>query len=260
MKQARGYRIVPFSTNRRMAAASASVCKEHNTIHGLAEVDITEPRRLMSEHLERTGEKLSLTSYVVTCLSRAIAEHPHLNAFRRLGKLVLLDDVTIGALVEREIDDEKIPEPLGISAAQTKSLKQIHDEIRAAQQHDDDGLGGLSGTRWVRFIPSFLFRLFIRLASKSTYMVKRFGAVSVTAVGMFGGDTQWFIPLSASTVTITIGGIVPRPMLLEGQLVEREHLCLTASFDHDIVDGAPAARFMRRFSELVRSGELLRDQ
>jgi pyruvate/2-oxoglutarate dehydrogenase complex dihydrolipoamide acyltransferase (E2) component len=38
----------------------------------------------------------------------------------------------------------------------------------------------------------------------------------------------------------------------------REHLCLTVSFDHAIVDGAPAARFMKRFADLLESGETVR--
>ncbi|MGE5419135.1 MAG: 2-oxo acid dehydrogenase subunit E2, partial [Chloroflexota bacterium] len=33
---------------------------------------------------------------------------------------------------------------------------------------------------------------------------------------------------------------------------------LTASFDHNIVDGAPASRFMKQFTEIVRSGDLIK--
>lgn len=40
----------------------------------------------------------------------------------------------------------------------------------------------------------------------------------------------------------------------------REHLCLTLTFDHDIVDGAPAARFVKSFSKLLQGGEPLRDE
>jgi len=38
----------------------------------------------------------------------------------------------------------------------------------------------------------------------------------------------------------------------------REYLSLTGSFDHNIVDGAPAARFMNQFLETVKSGRYLR--
>ncbi len=255
----RGYRVIPFSPNRQMAAASAAVGHEHDTIHILTEVDISEPRRLVREHRERTGERLSFTAYVVACLARAVAEQPQLNAFRRGGQLVLLDDVTVGTLVERDLEGERIPEPLGVRAADKKSYRQIHDEIRAAQQKSEARLGGLSGMTWVRFIPGFLLRTFIRLASRSVAMAQRYGVVAVTAVGMYGRGPLWAIPLSAATVAVAVGGIVGRPVLVEGRLEEREHLCLTLSFDHALVDGAPAARFTSRLAELLASGEALRD-
>jgi pyruvate/2-oxoglutarate dehydrogenase complex dihydrolipoamide acyltransferase (E2) component len=259
MKKKRNYRVVPFTMDRRWVAAAASVGRERNNIHAITEVDITEPQRLMREHRQRTGERLSLTAFIISCLARAIAENPNLNSFRKGRKLILLDDVTISALVEREIAGEKVPEPFGIRSAQTKTYRQIHDEIRAAQRHGEDGLGGLSGTRWVRFIPGFLMRMFIRAASRSINMMNRFGAVGVTAVGMFGNEALWFIPLSGATVAVTVGGIVERPSASGGRIETREHLCLTVTFNHDIVDGAPAARFLKRFSELLMSSEPLCD-
>ncbi|MEW5815011.1 MAG: 2-oxo acid dehydrogenase subunit E2 [Spirochaetota bacterium] len=147
-----GYRAIPFTVNRRMVAVTAAVNNERNTIHGITEVDITEPRRLMREHRQRTGETLSLTAFVIACLARAVAEQPQLNSFRKGRKLILLEDVTISALVEREIEGEKVPEPVAIRAAQKKAYRQIHEEIRAVQRHGADHLGGLSGMGWVRFI------------------------------------------------------------------------------------------------------------
>ncbi len=59
-------------------------------------------------------------------------------------------------------------------------------------------------------------------------------------------------------MTVTVGSIVRRPVLDDdGTVTDREHLCLTVSFNHDIVDGAPAARFMKRFAELLASGDVV---
>lgn len=254
------YQTMSFSVNRRMVAASAAVGREQNNIQAILEVDIAEPRRMIREHKRQTGESLSLTAYVVASLAQAIAEHPQLNAIHKGRKLILLDDVGIGVLVEREIDGEIIPENMGIQAAQTKTYRQIHEEIRSAQEHGSDGLGGLSGITWIRFIPSFLFRAFIRLASKNLAMMKLYGTAGVTAVGMFGPKNQacWLLPLvGGATVGVAVGGIVERPCVRDGQLEAHEHLCLTVTFNHDIVDGAPAARFLKRFSELLMSGELI---
>lgn len=255
MRVSRGYRVEPFGANRRMVAAASAVNREQNTIHLVTEVDITEPRRLISEHHERTGERLSLTGYVVACLARTFDEFPRFNSFRKGRRLIVLDDLTVSVLFEREFDGENVPEPVGIQAANRKTYRQIHDELRAAQQQAGVRLGSATGTAWVRFIPGFLLRTFVRLASRSIHMQKRFGVVGVTAVGMFGSGPVWLVPLTNATVTVAVGAIAVRPALIEGALQEREHLCLTVSFDHDIVDGAPAARFTSRFAELLSSGD-----
>jgi len=259
MSKRRGYRIERFGGNRQMVAASATVGREKDTIHLITEVDITGPRRLIAEHRERTGERLSLTGYVVTCLARTLDEFPRFNAFRKGSRLIVLDDLTISVLFEREIDGENIPEPVGIRAANRKTYRQVNDELRAAQQQAGQRLGAATGTAWIRFIPSFLLRSFIRLASRNIGMQKRFGVVGVTAVGMFGSRLMWLVPLTSATVTVAIGAIAKHPVLVDDVLQEREHVCLTVSFDHDIVDGAPAARFTSRFAEFLASGDELRD-
>jgi pyruvate/2-oxoglutarate dehydrogenase complex dihydrolipoamide acyltransferase (E2) component len=263
MNQKQGYRTVPFSINRQMVAASTSVGREQSNIHAIVEVDISKPRRLIREIKEQTGKNPSLTAYVTTCLAQTVSEYPTFNAFRKGRRLIILDDVTISVLVEREIDGEIVPENLGIQAAQSKTYWQIHEEIRAAQNHAGDELGALAGITWLRFIPRFLLRAFVKVASKNIRMMERYGAVGVTAVGMFGKKNQasWLIPIvGGATVGVAVGGIVERPCVSDGQLESREHLCLTITFNHDIVDGAPAARFVKRFSELLMSAELLVEQ
>ena len=253
----KGFKSIPLSFNRRAVVASASVTREKNTIHSLTEVDISEPRRQIKDHFERTGEKFSLTAYIVTCLAQVLKDHPQLNSFIKGRKLVLLDDVTISVLIERELAGEKVPEPIGIRQAQQKTFTQIQNEIRDAQKQQSDQLGSLSGLSWIRLIPGFLFKTFVRMADKNITMAKRYGKVAVTAVGMFSQEAVWFIPHGSATVLLTIGSISEKVVVSEGQFIPREHLCLTASFDHNIVDGAPAARFMNQLTETIKSGELL---
>jgi pyruvate/2-oxoglutarate dehydrogenase complex dihydrolipoamide acyltransferase (E2) component len=260
VKQKQGYQVVPFSVQRQAVAASATVGRERNNIHTFTEVDITMPRRFIHEHHEHTGDRLSLTAYVVASLARTITEYPTFNAFRKGRKLVLLDDVTVGVLVERIIAGEGVPEILTIHAADTKTYRQINDEIRTAQQQGDAPFGSLSGSTWImRLIPGFLLTQFIRLAARNIGIARRYGVVGVTAVGMFGPSPMWIVPLSGATVAIAVGSIVERPVCIDGALTAREHLCLTLSFDHDIIDGAPAARFTQRFAAMLASGELLHE-
>jgi pyruvate/2-oxoglutarate dehydrogenase complex dihydrolipoamide acyltransferase (E2) component len=258
MKNKKGYKRIPLSFNRRAVIASASVTKEKNAIHSLTKVDITEPRRLIKEHFDRTGEKLSLTAYIVTCLAQVIKENPELNSFIKGKRLILLDDVTVSVLIEREIIGEKVPEPIGIQQAQLKTFLQIHNEIRAAKKQQSDKLGSLSGLAWIRMIPNFLFKTFIRIADKNINMAKRYGKVAVTAVGMFSKEAVWFIPHGSATVLVTVGSISKKVIEIDGHFVSREHLCLTFSFDHNIVDGAPASRFINQLTETIKSGDLIR--
>jgi len=258
MKNKIGYKSLPLGFNRQAVIASASVTREKNTIHSFTEVDITEPRRLMRDHFERTGEKLSLTAYVVTCLAQIIKEYPQLNSFIRGKKLIILDDITISVLIEREIVGEKVPEPVGIKQAQSKSFRQIHNEIREVKKQQSDKLGSLSDQTWIRLIPNFLLKTFIRVADQNIQMAELYGKVAVTAVGMFSKEAIWFIPHGSATVLVTIGSISRKVVEVEGCFVSREHLCLTVSFDHNIVDGAPASRFMNQFIESIKSGNLLR--
>jgi pyruvate/2-oxoglutarate dehydrogenase complex dihydrolipoamide acyltransferase (E2) component len=259
MSERLGYKIEPFSSQRQMVAANLAVAREKNTIHLMTEVDITGPRGVIAEHRERTGERLSLTAYIVTCLAGAVAEFPAFNSFRKGGQLVVFEDVTITVAFEREIDGESVPEPVGIQAVNRKTYREVNDALRASQQRSGEPIGSEMGTAWIRFIPGFLLRTLTRMAYRSIHVWQRFGVVGVTAVGMFGSGPTWLVPLTSTTVMVAVGSIAKRSALIDGVLQEREHLCLTVSFDHDIIDGAPAARFTSRFADILSSGDALRD-
>ncbi len=89
-------------------------------------------------------------------------------------------------------------------------------------------------------------------------MKKYAGTVSPTAVGMFGKGAGWGIPLAGQTM-MTVGGIGEKPGVVDGQIAIRDYLSLTLSFDHDLIDGAPAVRFTGRLKDLIESGYSLDD-
>lgn len=253
----KGYQSLPLSATRQMVIASVRGNKK-NAIHFMTEVEITRARKLREEHYQATGEKRSFTAYLVKCFAETIKEFPEMNSFIRRRRLILLDDINISVLIEREIDQVKVPEPLGIQEIQNKSVKQIHQEIRAAQENQKEQLGSLSGSTWIRWIPPFLLRWFIRWAETNIKMAKRYGKIAVTAIGMNAASATWAIPHGTATVLLTIGSMIKKNVLADdGRILPKEYLCVTGSFDHEIVDGSPAARFMKRFEEIVSSGELM---
>jgi pyruvate/2-oxoglutarate dehydrogenase complex dihydrolipoamide acyltransferase (E2) component len=71
---------------------------------------------------------------------------------------------------------------------------------------------------------------------------------------MFGRGAGWGIAPMNHTTTLVVGGLAHKPGLVDGRIEAREYLCLTLTFDHDVIEGAPAARFVRRLTELVERG------
>ena len=107
-------------------------------------------------------------------------------------------------------------------------------------------------------LPVFIKRPLMQMMFKDPHRAKETaGTVLLTAVGMFGEGGGWGIPLIMHTLGVTLGGIAEKPVVIDGQIKVRECLSLTVSFDHDIIDGAPAARFTQRFKDLIERGTIL---
>src|SRR6266540_298604 len=72
---------------------------------------------------------------------------------------------------------------------------------------------------------------------------------------MFGeGQGGWGIAPTMHPLDLIVGSTAWKPAVVEGRIEPRESLNLTLVFDHDVIDGAPAARFARRLVELIESG------
>lgn len=212
----------------------------------------------MRTHKAQTGEALSFTAFLAACVARAVDEHKAVQAYRQGGnRLVLFHDVDISTWIEHDIGGRKYIIPYVLRAANRKTVRELHEEIRAAQR--GDVAHSLQRFRPLS-MPTILYRPFIWalawMGSRRPRLWKAsMGTVGISAVGMFGDGAGWGIPIPTPTaLMVTIGGIGEQQMRTEGHDGVRELLSLTLSFDHDVVDGAPAARFTRRLKELVESG------
>lgn len=255
MSGSSGYRIERLSKARRALAMGQELARKRHLMYALVEADVTTPRRLIREHRERTGEGLSLTAYVVWCVARAMAEFPDLNAFRRGRSLVLLDEVIIEVLLERRIAGQAAVGYLPIRSADTKSLIAVHEEIRAGQAARDQTI---AGQQWLERVPLFLASGLMRWMTQSPRWAQRLGVIGVNNLGMGSHVAGWGLSPGAGTLGVTIGGIGRRLGVVDGQTVEQEIAHLTLTFDHDVVDGAPAGRFTARLLELIASGNAIR--
>jgi len=253
------YKMVSYPKSRRFMAAARRSTQHTPRMHGLIEVDVSRARAFLRDHKAKTGEALSFTAFIIACVAKAVAEHKSVQAYRKGRKhLILFEEVDVVTYIERELDGQKQIMPYIIRAANRKTLREIHHEIRAAKVQDVTK--AVVGFKLVQFLPTFLFSFFLWIVRRYPQLMKKYrGTVEVSAVGMFGKGSSWGIPPAGPTLTIIVGGIGEKPGVVDGHIAIREYLSLTISFDHDIIDGAPAARFTQRLKDLIESGYGLDD-
>jgi pyruvate/2-oxoglutarate dehydrogenase complex dihydrolipoamide acyltransferase (E2) component len=244
--------------------------RQRHHIPILVEIDVTEARSAIHNLKVKTGQGVSFTGWLVKCLAQAVSEHNYVHALRNgKGQLVIFADVDVSIVIERAVANEKLPMPYVIRQANQKTLAEIHAEIRAAQKSPvESGTVQLGSTQttWLMqiftMLPLFLRNLlFWQPLFRDPFRIKRtMGTVSVSAIGMCGGGgMSWGIPIGIHPLLVAVGGISKRPgviddspaEMLHQRIVIREYVGLTVMFDHDVTDGAPVARFVRRLQELM---------
>lgn len=257
------FQAIPFPANRQPVLETLETWAIKHPIHGLLEVDVTAVRRVIRHQKTLTGEGASFTGFIIACVGRAVGENRAVHAMRnRRNELVLFDDVDLTTIVEVTKGDQKFPITHIIRSANRKTFKDIHEEIRAVQARAAEGSrrAPTGAAQLFRRLPPFARRLFYNLVkSDPHWMKKNVGTVALTAVGMFGKGGGWAIPLAVTPLFITLGGIAEKPGVVQGQIVVREYLDMTLTFDHDVIDGAPAARFASHLKELIEAGPELFD-
>lgn len=263
MKQNNGpYQLTDFPAERRAMPAYLELKSGRHPMYALLEVDVTITSRFIENYRMQKGEQLSFTGYLALCLARAVDENKTVQAYRKGNKqLVVFDNVDVGIMIERKHGETPVLTGYVIQGANHKTFLEIHHEIRSAQSKPIPSNNGLPA--WFRsalLLPwplsgmfKALFRLIVR--RDPTMVTSMAGTVGISSVGMFGkGHTGWGIATGSHSLDMIVGGTGRMLTEVEGRIEPRQMLSLTIIFDHDIIDGAPAARFTRKLVELIESG------
>ena len=256
------YEISKFPKARIPTLDFLALGDRKHYVKGLIEVDVTNGLQSIIKHETKTGVKLSFTAWLLKCIGQAASEHKEVHSMM-MGKknIIKFDDVDISITVERFIKGVSAPMPVIIRKTNEKNVRQIHEEIRAAQSEDINGasvLGEHSLKGKMRFyisMPKFFRRFLIKKILKDPIRAKQLmGTIIVTAVGMFGKAYGWPIPTTSHPLAFAIGGITKKTGIINDKIDIREYLTMTILFNHDVIDGAPATRFVSRLVELIESG------
>lgn len=173
------------------------------------------------------GEKILYDALFVLMVARALREFPYMNATLTETGIQLLPSIHVGVAIETE---RGLLVPV-LRDADRLSLPEIQHGLR------DLATRAVAG----RSLPDELTG----------------GTFTLTNLGMFGIDAFTPIINPPEAAILGVGRIVARPAGVEGKVVLRERVALSLSFDHRLVDGAPAARFLARIRELVETPSLL---
>jgi pyruvate/2-oxoglutarate dehydrogenase complex dihydrolipoamide acyltransferase (E2) component len=248
----RGVVVRPFPAGRRLVTAAVRAGRRIVPMHGLIDVDVTTARRLLAE----AAPPWSMTAFVVASLGRAGAAHPEVHAYRDWrGRLVQHRHVDVQTLVEVPTEHGPFGLVHVVRDADLRTVEEISAELRAVKAgpaHRLDTVAPALGR-----VPG-LYRAMYAVMSRSRRARLATGTVQVTAVGMFGGGGGFAIaPPTLASLVVVVGGLSRRPRVVDDRIEIRDVLDLTVTIDHNVVDGAPAARFGAALRELLQTAAVL---
>jgi pyruvate dehydrogenase E2 component (dihydrolipoamide acetyltransferase) len=191
------------------------------------DVDATELVAARTHLLGELGEKVAYDALLIMIVARALREFPYMNVRLTDQGIEMLPQINISAAVDtergllvpvvRQADQMRLAEI-------NRTLREQAERARAGRSLPDDLTGG---------------------------------TFTITNLGMYGIDTFTPIINPPECAILGVGRILARPVGLNGQIVLREMMALSLSFDHRLVDGAPAARFLARISQLIERPSIL---
>ena len=177
------------------------------------EADVTALVRRRAQLAKEFG--LTYTDLLIEAVAAALAQHPKLRVTAEGGSIQKHDEINIGVAVAL---DEGLIVPV-IRDAGGKDLRQIAEESRALAEK------ARAGTLAVEEVSD--------------------GTFTITNLGMYGVDAFTPIINQPQVAILGVGRIVEKPAVHEGQVAIRSLMTLSLTFDHRIVDGAPAAAFLQ---------------
>ncbi len=183
------------------------------------EADVTELVALREELKQQYD--LTYSDLVVRAVALALAVHPRLNARLAGDELELLADVHVGLAVAA---DAGLLVPV-VREVNKKSLREIAAESKRLAER--------------------------ARAGSLTENEMSGGTFTVTNLGMYGIDIFTPIINPPEVAILGVGRIVEKPARRNGELQWRQMMMLNLTFDHRVVDGAPAAEFLQTVREYL---------
>ncbi len=255
--------VETFPLSRLATSDVGVIGRRKHHIMGLLEIDVTAARTRLRA-LRREGRPVSFTVWLVKTIAAAIAEMPEVHGILRGRRRVVFEGVDLSVMVERVVDGNPVPLPVVLRGCERLTLQEIESMVTAAQAQSVEGPRDYElGRRRSRLVMSAYYRLpqalrvrIMKWIVKNPFRRKAaMGTAIVTSVAAGTRFPGWMIPKSMHNLAFGVGAVVRKPRVVAEEVVPRDVLHLTVLLDHDVVDGAPAARFVSRLVRKLESAE-----
>ena len=255
-----------YSSFRRIALAQWSA-PTAPTIYGQMYMDVTETQGYLKNLRAEHGVRLSYATLVGKAVSRALAAMPDVNA-KAVGRSLHLKtnvdvyyqvDVEAGrdltGTVIRDTDQKSLIE-IG------HELSQRAEKIRRGsdQQYERTQKRGVIGRApiwllaWILKLFSFLlYRVGLPSKWLGATEPDPFGSCMVTNVGNFGIDVAYapLVPWTRVPYIFLVGQAREMPAVVDGELVIRTMLPVSATIDHRVIDGSKIGQMTKMIREFI---------
>lgn len=204
----------------------------HHSLHTMAQanhkmkVDMTETVRLR-EKLKESGKKVSFTDILIKVVSEALLKFPMLNSSVVDNTIVQKHYVNMGIAVALE-NGLIVP---NIKNSNILSLEQISKQVADMAQRARVG--------------------------KLTRDEYTGGTFTITNLGMYDIDEFTAIINPPESAILAIGKIIYTPICVDKAVEIRPVLTLSLTYDHRIINGAPAAEFLQYVKSILQNPYLL---
>ena len=244
------------SSTRKVSICGFELVAGGHNFFALLDMDITDLRK----HLRirrREGNGGSLFAFILKAIGICVREFPEFNAMVNYRHTTYFDQVDISIPIEMDVDGVLQAKQYLLRDINAKTLKEVDIEIHLAKTKQDDGTGYVFSPfgQWLlTTMPKFLVLLFYRILLLRHSMVQKLsGTIFVTSVSMFSTIPGYIVPYigGPKAVSFALGSSSKKPVVVHNAIEIREIMNITATFNHDLIDGAPAARFINRFRELL---------
>lgn len=260
---------ITYPRIRQFTADIGRLDREIHRIRGFLEIDLTQSLQRIKT-IRTPGYKVSLLAWFLKVLADTVISHPPVNGIKKgPNRVIVFKQVDISTVIEKPVNGVSVPLPVVIRAANMKSPHQITLEIQnTVEQPLEDGTApsigaqdnqflismGLIAPQWLRLF--VLRRLFLGNPQR---MQNTMGTVMVTSLGTVGHIPGYIIPTSIHPLSIGIGTLTRKPVIVQGKCQPRQVLHLTVSFDHDVIDGMPARHFIADLVNRLGQGYALKE-